>query len=38
LGRWYFDGIAGGEEVRARNIGRNELLAIDACNAVNECY
>ena len=37
-GRWYFDGIAGGEEVRARNIGRNELLAIDACNAVNACY
>jgi len=35
LGRWYFDGIAGGEEVRARNIGRNELLAIDACNALS---
>ena len=33
-GRWYFDGIAGAEEVRARNIGRNELLAIDACNAL----
>jgi len=35
LGRWYFDGIAGGEEVRARNIGRNELLAIDACDALS---
>jgi hypothetical protein len=34
-GRWYFDGIAGAEEVRARNIGRNELLAIDACNALS---
>jgi hypothetical protein len=34
-GRWYFDGIAGGEEVRARNVGRNELLAIDACNALS---
>lgn len=33
-GRWYFDGIAGAEEVRTRNIGRNELLAIDACNAL----
>ncbi len=33
-GRWYFDGIAGAEEVRARNIGGNELLAIDACNAL----
>lgn len=33
-GKWYFDGVAGAEEVRARNIGRNELLAIDACTAV----
>jgi hypothetical protein len=33
-GRWYFDGIAGAEEVRARDIGRNELLAIDACAAI----
>ena len=32
--RWYFDGIAGAEEVRARDIGRNELLAIDACAAI----
>jgi hypothetical protein len=30
-GQWYFDGVAGAEEVRARDIGRNELLTIDAC-------
>jgi hypothetical protein len=33
-GQWHFDGVAGAEEVRARNIGRNELMAIDACAAV----
>jgi len=33
-GRWYFDGIAGAQEIRARDIGRNELLAIDACHAL----
>ncbi|MGA7446704.1 MAG: DUF2950 family protein [Terriglobales bacterium] len=33
-GQWYFDGIAGAEEVRTRNIGRNELLTIDACAAL----
>lgn len=33
-GRWYFDGIAGSEEIRARDIGRNELLTIDACTAI----
>ncbi|MGA2426788.1 MAG: DUF2950 family protein [Terriglobales bacterium] len=33
-GQWYFDGIAGAEEVRSRNIGRNELLTIDACSAL----
>jgi hypothetical protein len=33
-GRWYFDGVAGAEEVRSRNIGRNELLTIDACSAI----
>src|SRR5215472_11052893 len=32
--QWYFDGVAGAEEVRARDIGRNELLAIDACAAL----
>ena len=30
-GKWYFDIVAGTQEVRARDIGRNELLAIDAC-------
>ncbi len=33
-GRWYFDGVAGAEELRAREVGRNELLAIDACAAM----
>ena len=33
-GKWYFDGIAGAEEIRARDIGRNELLAINACTAL----
>ncbi len=30
-GQWYFDGVAGAEEVCARDIGRNELLAIEVC-------
>jgi Protein of unknown function (DUF2950) len=29
--QWYFDAVAGAEEIRARDIGRNELLTIDAC-------
>ncbi len=33
-GQWYFDAVAGAEEVRAREIGRNELLAIGACYAL----
>jgi Protein of unknown function (DUF2950) len=33
-GKWYFDTKAGALEVKARDIGRNELLAIDACMAV----
>ena len=33
-GKWYFDAVAGAEEIRARDIGRNELLAIDACTAL----
>jgi hypothetical protein len=28
--RWYFDAVAGDEELRARRIGKNELTAIDA--------
>ncbi|HTV59792.1 MAG TPA: DUF2950 family protein [Verrucomicrobiae bacterium] len=33
-GRWYFDAVAGAEEVRARTIGRNEILAMDASYAL----
>jgi hypothetical protein len=33
-GQWYFDGVAGDQELRARGIGRNELLTIDACSAL----
>ena len=33
-GEWYFDAVAGAEEVRTRDIGRNELLAVDACSAL----
>jgi hypothetical protein len=32
--RWYFDMAAGKQELLARRIGRNELLAIDACSAI----
>lgn len=31
---WYFDSGAAQEEILARRIGRNELLAIDACNSI----
>lgn len=30
-GKWYFDAVAGAQEIRARDIGRNELLTIDTC-------
>ena len=33
-GKWYFDGVAGAQEIWARDIGRNELLTIDACAAL----
>ena len=33
-GQWYSDAVAGAQEVRARDIGRNELLAMDACAAL----
>jgi hypothetical protein len=32
--QWYFDAVAGAEEIRARDIGRNELLMIDSCSAL----
>jgi Protein of unknown function (DUF2950) len=31
---WHFDGFAGTDEIRARRIGGNELLAMDAANAI----
>ncbi len=33
-GQWSFDAVAGAQEIRARGIGRNELLTIDACSAI----
>jgi len=33
-GRWYFDTAAGKDEIRARRIGKNELTAIAACEAL----
>jgi hypothetical protein len=33
-GRWYFDTAAGKDEMLARRIGRNELKAMDACEAI----
>lgn len=32
--KWHFNATAGEEEVLAREIGKNELLAIDACSAI----
>ena len=31
---WHFDGFAGTDEIQARRIGGNELLAMDAVNAI----
>ncbi len=31
---WYFDAVAGDQEIRAREIGKNELLTIDALAAL----
>lgn len=33
-GQWFFDTAAGKDEILARRIGRNELSAIAACNAI----
>jgi hypothetical protein len=33
-GSWYFDAVAGALEIRAREIGKNELLTIDAVAAL----
>jgi hypothetical protein len=35
-GQWYFDAAAGKEEILARRIGRDEIVAIDACGALAE--
>jgi hypothetical protein len=32
--KWYFNSSAGEEELRARRIGRNELLAMEACRVI----
>jgi Protein of unknown function (DUF2950) len=33
-GQWYFDAAAGKEEIAARRIGRDEIVAIDVCGAL----
>jgi DUF2950 family protein len=33
-GQWYFDTVAGKDEILARRIGRNELAVIDVCGAL----
>jgi hypothetical protein len=33
-GQWYFDAVAGKDEILARRIGRNELAALDVCAAL----
>jgi hypothetical protein len=35
-GQWYFDAAAGKEEIVARRIGRDEIVAIDVCQALAE--
>ena len=37
-GKWYFDTKAGEDELLARRIGRNELLAIDAIAETQKVY
>ena len=33
-GQWFFDAAAGKEEILARRIGRDEIVAIDVCGAL----
>jgi len=33
-GQWYFDAVAGKDEILTRRIGRNELAIIDVCGAL----
>jgi len=35
-GQWYFDAAAGKQELIARRIGRDEIVAIDVCGALAE--
>jgi hypothetical protein len=35
-GQWHFDAAAGKEELVARRIGRDEIVAVDACGALAE--
>jgi hypothetical protein len=35
-GQWYFDAAAGKQEILARRIGRDEIVAMDACGALAE--
>jgi len=35
-GQWYFDAAAGKEEILARRIGRDEIVAIDVCEALTD--
>jgi len=35
-GQWYFDTAAGKEEILARRIGRDEIVAVDTCGALAE--
>ena len=35
-GQWFFDAVAGRDEILARRVGRNELAIIEACGAVAE--
>ncbi len=35
-GLWSFDPVAGAQEIRIRDVGRNELLTIDACLVIAE--
>ena len=35
-GQWFFDAAAGKEEIIARRIGRDEIVAMDACGALAE--
>ncbi len=35
-GQWYFDGVRGRDEILARRVGKGELTAIAACDALSD--